>query len=567
MNIEDVGKLLSEFIQNIIVMDLNKKIVWTSTAVQKELNIEMSDELLFNDLFEAPFHKISEPEYIYTFKNGKNFNIFSKTIGGYTFIFLEDIENLYNDKNKLHCLETIISSISDGIILSDIEGKIVLYNEAQEKLEGLSREKIQNKYLWEAYNYETKEMSEHQRVLRSGKPIINKYKAHTFKDNVPQYTSYSTYPIEKNNKRIGVFSVSKNETMLKDLLCETIELKRQLFSDEVSESREYSKNGTMYTFEDIVGDSDQIKQVIREAKNIAMLDNNFLIFGETGTGKEVFAQSIHNLGEKSKEPFVPINCGAIPEGLFEGILFGTVKGAYTGAKDQIGLFEEAGNGTLFLDELNSMPISMQTKLLRVLQEKRVRRVGGLKTIPVNCRIITAVNEDPEKLIEEGRLREDLFYRIAGFCLHIPSLRERKVDILSMSYYFIKKFNRKLSKGIMDFSSELRQLMLDYSWPGNVRELEHVVENLIIRTKQEEKILKLQHLPRHIKHKIIDKKHQVMITEESTSLTDTLKNIEKQIIIRKLNENEWNVSQTARDLGIIRQSLIYRMKKLNIEKKR
>jgi arginine utilization regulatory protein len=296
-----------------------------------------------------------------------------------------------------------------------------------------------------------------------------------------------------------------------------------------------------------------------------MLDNNFLIYGETGTGKEVFAQSVHNLGSNSEEPFVPINCAAIPEGLFEGILFGTVKGSYTGAKDQIGLFEEAGKGTLFLDELNSMPIAMQTKLLRVLQEKRVRRVGGLKTKPILCRIISAVNENPEKLLTEGRLREDLFYRIAGYSLYIPPLRERKDDLLIMSSYFIKKYNLKLNKRIEDLSIFLKKEMLNYKWPGNVRELEHVIENLIIRSKRGEKRLKVKHLPSHLKSKLVNSDQDLEIEEENLSLTEVLQEIEKQMILQVLKKNSGNVSQSARDLGIIRQSLIYRIKKLEITK--
>jgi len=564
MNIKTLGLFLTEFIKNFVIINESSEIIFVSDPLKSKLKKKTQETIKFNELFAIDLNEANKKELLYKIDH-KNYSVHKKEIENYEVIYFEDFEDLNATENKLYCLEEVIASISEGIILSNREGKIILYNEAQEQLEGLESDKIVGKHLWEAYNYESKEFSEHQKVIKSGEAVRNSYKAHAHQDSVPQYTSYSTYPIQKHGKNIGAFSVSKNETLLKDLLYETLELKRKLFSHEVTKENEYNKNGTIYTFEDIVGNSDALRDVIEEAKNIAMLDNNFLIYGETGTGKEVFAQSVHNLGENSDAPFVPINCAAIPEGLFEGILFGTVKGSYTGSKDQIGLFEEAGKGTLFLDELNSMPIAMQTKLLRVLQEKRVRRVGGLKTKPIRCRIISAVNEDPEKLLEAGRLREDLFYRIAGYSLYIPPLRKRKDDILIMTNYFIKKYNRKLNKGIQDLSIFLKQEMLNYKWPGNVRELEHVIENLIVRSKSGEKNLKVKHLPGHLKSKIITLEKDVIIEEDELSLTEVLKVIEKQMILQTLEKNSGNVSQSARDLGIIRQSLIYRIKKLEISK--
>lgn len=564
MNIQTIGLFLTEFIKNFVIIDEIADIIFMSNPLKNKFNKTSHENIKFNKLFNLDLKAVDDNPVLYKIGK-KSYSVKKKMIENYEMIYFEDFEDLNATENKLFCLEKVIASISEGIILSNREGKIILYNEAQEQLEGLESNKIVGKYLWEAYNYESKEFSEHQKVIKSGEAVRNSYKAHAQKDSVPQYTSYSTYPIERHGKNVGAFSVSKNETILKDLLYETLELKRKLFSHEITPENEYNKNGTIYTFEDIVGDSESLKDVIEEAKNIAMLDNNFLIYGETGTGKEVFAQSVHNLGSNSEEPFVPINCAAIPEGLFEGILFGTVKGSYTGSKDQIGLFEEAGQGTLFLDELNSMPIAMQTKLLRVLQEKRVRRVGGLKTKPIRCRIISAVNETPEKLLAEGRLREDLFYRIAGYSLYIPPLRKRRDDILTMSSYFIKKYNRKLNKRIEDLSIFLKKEMLNYKWPGNVRELEHVIENLMVRSKGEETLLKVKHLPEHLKSKIVTFKEGLEIEAENLSLTEVLQEIEKQMILEVLEKNDGNVSQSARDLGIIRQSLIYRMKKLAIEK--
>ncbi|QZY54756.1 sigma-54 interaction domain-containing protein [Crassaminicella profunda] len=568
MEIKRVGKLLMDHIPGIMILNEEEEIIWMSPMVEQIYHQKNILKCKFYDLFSVTLDIIMGTKKIFKTPYGKKYSMSARKIVDekkeYIFVFIEDIEDFTNHQIRLYCLEKIIDSINDGIIMSDAEGRIILYNDAQEKLEELSAKNIVGKYLWEAYNYKAIEMSEHQKVYKTGVSIVNKYKAHAYKDGVPKYVSYSTYPIKKDGETIAVYSISKNETMLKSLLSQTIELKRRLRSKIPLKSNDYYDNGTTYTFTNIIGDSEQIKNLIKEAETIALLENNLLIVGETGTGKEVFAQSIHNLGKNKKEPFVAINCAAIPENLLESILFGTVKGSYTGAVDQSGLFEEARGGTLFLDELNSMPITMQTKLLRVFQERKVRRVGGLKTAQIHCRIISAINEDPQKIIREGKLRQDLFYRIATICLYIPPLRERPQDILSMSSFFIEKYNNMLNKNIKAFSSELREIMLSYNWPGNVRELEHILENLMIRVRENEKELRTEHLPKYIQTRIIGENACSKIQKKQNSLTGTLRDIEKRIILESLNKNEWNISKTSRDLGIIRQSLIYRMKKLGIE---
>ncbi|WP_432409576.1 sigma-54 interaction domain-containing protein [Wukongibacter sp. M2B1] len=566
MEIQSIGRFLTEYIDRIIILNENEGIVWVSAGADQIYNQKNMMQYRLNDLFPVTLNEIINKSKIIKTPYGKKYSMKAREIivedKKYFFVFIEDLEDFTNEKTMLYCLKKILASINDGIIMSDSDGKIILYNEAQEKLEELSADSIVGKYLWEAYNYKAVEMSEHQKVYKTGVPIVNKYRAHAYSDGVPKYLSYSTYPIEKDGEIIAVYSVSENETMLKALLSETMELKRKLLSK--AKSKEPQKNnGTTYGFSDIVGDSEEVRRVIKEAQTIALLESNVLIVGETGTGKEVFAQSIHNLGKNSEEPFVAINCAAIPENLLESILFGTTKGSYTGAVDQVGLFKEAKGGTLFLDELNSMPITMQTKLLRVLQERRVRRVGGLATEPIYCRVICAVNEDPQEIVKQGKLRQDLFFRIASFCLYIPPLRERAQDILSLSSYFINKFNRILSKRVKSFSRELKEVMLSYSWPGNVRELENAIENLMIRVGEKEKELRIEHLPQYIKTTIIGENASRIIRKKESSLPETLRDIEKRIIIESLDKNEWNISKTSRDLGIIRQSLLYRMKKLNI----
>lgn len=569
MYIKEIGKLLSKYISGIIITDKEEQIVWANKMVKE---IHYSNDLYkkyFYELFSFSVNEVIKKNKIYSSPIGKIYNIKAEKIKDdnreYFIIIIEDIENFNNEKIKLYALEEIISSINDGIIMSDSEGKIILYNNAQERLEELQSKEVVGKYLWEAYNYKQSEISEHRKVFKTGKPLIDKYRAHSYKDGIPKYVSYSTYPIKKDGETIAVYSISKNETMIKSLLSDIIELKRKLRDKDIVKNQEYT-NGTNYTFKDMKGNSEDIKDLIKEAQTMATLKNNMLIVGETGTGKEVFAQSIHNYSKDKDKPFVAINCAAIPENLLESILFGTVKGSYTGAIDQVGLFEEAGEGTLFLDELNSMSINMQTKLLRVLQERKVRRVGSLNSIPIHCRVISAVNEDPENMIKENRLRQDLFYRVAGLSLYISPLRERTEDILEIGKFFINKYNNLLSKNVRNFSNELKDELISYNWPGNIRELEHVIENLMIRVDKNEKELRIEHLPKYIQIRIIGKNANNKLKKKKGSLSQTLRDIEKQLILESLNKNEWNVSKSSEDLGIIRQSLIYRMKKLEIDKK-
>lgn len=499
--------------------------------------------------------------------DGKNYIIDKLKLNNYpnTVMILDEIGNFYDYETKAYCLEQIINNLYDGVLLSDKDAKVVIYNDSMEEIEARKSEDMLGKYIWDAYEYSDINKSEHMQVFNSKVPIINRYKAHAYKNGRPLYKSYSTFPIEKNNETIGVYSISKNETKLHSLLSETIELKRQ-FKDKGNDKKVKS-NGTRYNFTDIIGSSHAMVELIREAQAISWLDNNILIVGDTGTGKEVFAQSIHNYGKRNQEPFIGINCSAIPENLLESILFGTVKGAYTGALDSSGLFEEAGGGTLFLDEINSMQVSMQTKLLRVLQERQVRRVGGKESYPVECRIISAMNEDPNLLMEEERLRKDLFYRIAGFNLYIPPLKNRIEDLFEMAHHFIIKNNISMNRNIIEIEGKLKKVMESYEWPGNARELEHFIENTMIKSHEDERYLRSENIPNFIKH-TMDKSmpNDEMEKKDNLTLEEELERLEKDLIVKALENNSGNVTRSAEDLKITRQSLIYRMKKLEIGKR-
>ena len=234
-------------------------------------------------------------------------------------------------------------------------------------------------------------------------------------------------------------------------------------------------NGTQYTFKNVKGNNPEFRRCINTAQMAANSPSPIMLYGETGTGKELFAQSIHNVSVRRKAGYIPVNCSAIPENLLEGILFGTTRGAFTGALDKPGLFEMANGGTLLLDEINSMPIGLQGKILRVLQEKKVRRVGSLKEIDIDAKIISSINIQPHQAIENNTLRADLFYRLGVVFIGIPPLVERKDDISLLVQFFVEKCSDTLGVRQHRLSKQVMDMFFTYQWPGNVRELEHIIE--------------------------------------------------------------------------------------------
>ena len=564
--VASIGSIIRGFVDGVIVLNDTYKILWYDVNADIHLDIELG--LNFIDLFPCSHEQIiTNGKFPLTVTEKKLMVEVKKfTIDNDYFILcIEETTNLtVNLKNRLFCLEKIVNTLNEGVMMSDHEGKIILYNDAQEKLEGLESREIIGKHLWSVYNYNP-QYSEHKHTFKTGKPIFSRYRAHSTINGVPKYVNYSTFPIKKDGEMIAVFSLSTNESNLKDRLHQTIELKRQAVHSE-SNNRP-NKNGTSFTFDHIKGTSLALKNLIHEAENISVHNTDVLIVGETGTGKELFAQSMHNHSPRAANPFVAINCAAIPETLLESTLFGTVKGAFTGAANQMGLFEFAKNGTLFLDEINSMPVTLQSKLMRVLQERLVRRVGSNEVTPVECTVISASNEDPEKLIEEGRMRLDLFYRIAPTSLYITPLRERTEDILFFIDYFLHTFQKKFNKQVPALSKTLLSMLLQYHWPGNTRELEHLIENLIIRFGDTEQAIDVEHLPAYIRGKIITDQPNKNKQKEMKKhpFKSIFSNSQEHYIQKVLDETEGNISKAAKKLGITRQSLQYHIKKHGLRK--
>jgi PAS domain S-box-containing protein len=319
-------------------------------------------------------------------------------------------------------------------------------------------------------------------------------------------------------------------------------------------------------FEDIIGQSPVIENLKEEAKKFAEVDSPVLIYGETGTGKELFAQSIHNYSKRKKQPFVALNCAALPDNILESELFGYVEGAFTGARKggKMGLFEQAHGGTIFLDEIGEISKNTQVSLLRVLQEQKIRRLGDDRVIPIDVRVITSTNKNLTKLVKEGKFREDLFYRINVLNIILPNLNQRKSDIPLLVDFFIKKYKYKFEKEIKGISEESISLLQDYDWPGNIRQLENVIERLVISVDREyiqadlvRKILDSLKMDSEKIYRRYDRKIIYDNTEENLitiSLDNNLKEMERMIIHRMLEEEKGNKTLVAKKLGIGRSTL-------------
>lgn len=456
-------------------------------------------------------------------------------------------------------LRHIFNSIEEGVIVTDRHGRIIFYNSEMAKLEELISENVVGKFLTEVYDAVTFESSEHLTAVLTGEPILEKSKTYFTNKGKEVNVLASTYPVLENNEVIAVYSVCKDITKFKELLTKTMQIQDQMLDGHPHD------NGTRYTFESIQFVSSSMEDLVISAKKAAIADGVILVFGETGTGKELLVQAIHNHSTRNKEPFVAINCAAIPETLLESILFGTVKGAFTGAVESKGLFQQAGNGTLFLDELNSLNSALQAKLLRVLQEKMVRRVGGNVEIPIHCRVISSTNIDPWEAVNSGILRKDLFYRLAVNTLYVPPLKDRPEDIEALIHYFMNKYQRIYGLGNIVLNPKLKDVFMRYQWPGNVRELEHIIESAM-NLLDGRKVITIEHLPYYLKSKFLNQEGKIseFYKKGSGTLAQVLREVEKQVMKDALKSHNGNITKAANSIGIARQNFQYRMKKLGIE---
>jgi len=349
---------------------------------------------------------------------------------------------------------------------------------------------------------------------------------------------YITKPFNRDELQI-IIEKAQN---LQSLMSENIRLRQEL--------------ADRFSLGNIIGASSKMKRIYDMVARVAKSDSTVLLQGESGTGKELIARAIHFNSSRAKKPFITVNCSAIPENLMESELFGHVKGAFTGAvKDKVGKFEAAEGGTIFLDEIGDIRKDLQVKLLRVLQEKSIDKVGSTQDINVDVRVIAATNILLETAIEEGKFREDLFYRISVIPILLPPLRERKDDIPLLVQHFMAKHGGKDCKML----SEVLDILNRYDWPGNVRELENIIERAIV-LKKEDNVINPEDIPDHIKIKQLRSRMSLEIPDEGVKLEE----VEKALIINALNKAGQNQTRAAELLNISRQTLIYRMQKYDIK---
>jgi DNA-binding NtrC family response regulator len=315
-----------------------------------------------------------------------------------------------------------------------------------------------------------------------------------------------------------------------------------------------------YTFENITGTSDAMRQVYELIQKVVQTDVTVLVCGESGTGKELIAQAIHEHSARKNNPFVKLNCVAIPEGLLESELFGHERGSFTGAvQRKDGKFEMANSGTIFLDEIGDMSLATQAKILRVLQEKEFERVGGTQTVKIDVRVIAATNKDLATAVQEGEFREDLYFRLNVFSIVVPPLRDRKEDIPLLVEHFLRNANDDMAREVRGVSKDTMDILMMHHWPGNVRELENCIHRAVVMTDDD--IIAPQCLPTHIQ--AIAEKPRYSLPDQIESIDDTLADVEKQIIIDTLHQTGGVQSKAAKLLGISERSLWHRVKKLHI----
>lgn len=456
---------------------------------------------------------------------------------------------------KENIADILDNIIDEGVHLVDHTGVIVYYNKFAAALDNINPEEAIGRHILEIYPSLTEETSTILKVIRSGKPIMNHQQ--TFKNykGLEITTLNTTVPIKSGKKVIGAIEISKDITAVKKLSEKVVDLQAELYSENLQHKKTDS-TGAVYTFADIIGTTDEMLRLKKNALAASDSPSPVLVYGETGTGKELLVHAIHNASPRRNKPFIAQNCAALPESLLESILFGTVKGAFTGAETRPGLFEIADRGTLFLDEINSMSLNLQAKLLRVIQDRNVRRIGDTKTVNVDVRIMTAVNTDPLKALREKTIRDDVFYRLSVISLRIPELRERRADIPALVEHFIRKYNSKLNKRIKGVSQDVMDFLMDYSWPGNIRELEHTIEGAM--NLAEGSYIADNNLP----HYLMDAFNATAkpMPEEIKPLKDTLMQLEKQLIEEALHKSGRNITKAAEMLDIPRQTLQYKISK-------
>ncbi|MEJ2638269.1 MAG: sigma 54-interacting transcriptional regulator [Desulfosarcinaceae bacterium] len=477
-----------------------------------------------------------------------------------------------------------------GIMILDREGVVLYINRLLIRTDDLEDTDILGKKMVDFYPME-KDRHISIRTIVSGKPIIKKTILYYSHKNKLVNSLCSTFPLYRRGEVEGVIHFSLN-----------LQISQRLIEQHECQETRQLKKGRLeekppaYTFDSLIGDSPQFKNAVTYARSNSRTDFSALIWAETGCGKELFAQSMHHASVRRKNPFIAINCAAIPDNLLEATLFGTSKGAFTGAIEKAGILENAQGGTVLFDELNSMSLELQAKLLRVVQEKKIRRVGALREIPIDVKFIATCNIPPSQALENNKIRVDLFYRLAVVVIEIPPLRQRLSDIPLLCRYFLDQWADQTKHAAVDISDAVYEMFHRYPWPGNVRELEHTLKSSLTVLAGENTIRR-DHLSSYFMENYqrlvngltntpqaltmpsappppggplmpsigLDPEDLALIqNQEKFCIATTLERIEARYIEQALLKAGYNISKAGRFLNLSPQSMRYKIKRLGID---
>lgn len=435
--------------------------------------------------------------------------------------------------------QIILDSIADGVFTVDADLKVTSFNRSAETITGIKREEAIGRHCWEVFRANICEKRcAMKHTMSTGRPVVNQsiYIVNLRGDQVP--VSVSTALLKDNRGTV----IGGVETF-RDLSV-VAELRKEL-------TRRHS-------FQDIISKNKEMQRLFGILEQVSHSDATILLEGESGTGKELFAKAIHALSPRKTGPLITINCGSLPDALLESELFGYEKGAHSTAfKDKPGRLAIADGGTLFLDEIGDISPALQVRLLRVLQEKSYEPLGSTKSLKTNVRIVAATNKSLDDLVDEGKFRQDLYYRINVVKLVLPPLKDRKEDIPLLLEHFIRKFGRLSGKEIQGLSPEVMPVLMSHEFPGNIRELENIVEYATVVCKNG--LIGTENLPDYLKEKGREKSEK-----PSHERAGSLKDVERSYIYEALSRNDWNRSATAAEMGVHPTTLWRKMRRLNIE---
>ncbi|MGW6299600.1 sigma-54 interaction domain-containing protein [Peribacillus butanolivorans] len=549
VQLELVKAILEELPFGILVTKNEKEIVLYNRVLSEGFSEDQFDQQTTLIIKKNLLSAVNTPIYL----NGNNVIVRKEIVQvadeEYQFYFLlftnnkNDFLNIDNHEEIL--FKDIIEFAYDGLVMVDTEGYVQMLSRAYADFLGVDQESSIGKHVTEII-----ENTRMHLVAKTGKQEVAELQK--IKDN---YIIATRSPILKQGKIVGAVgkilfkNVGQFTALSKRVNLLEIELKKYK-----GDFRE--RNKASYTFDHIMGKSPALLEVKVQARIAAKSDSNVLILGESGTGKELFAHSIHNESRRAMGVFVKVNCAAIPAELLESELFGYEEGSFTGAKKggKAGKFEAADGGTIFLDEIGELPLHMQVKLLRVLQEKEIERVGSTGSVQIDVRVIAATNRNLEEMVSKGEFRLDLYYRLKVMQIHVPSLRKRLEDVEILVSYFVEKYQNLMKKRVQGMSDQALRLLRLYKWPGNIRELENIIERAL-NIVEEEEMIDSKHLPEEITG------HKELVPIRT--LAEVMEETERATIFSSLEMTSGNKSETAKRLGVSRTTLYEKMNKYGL----